>query len=341
MTAATPSLAELTQFGIRPADEHAHPFDAADPTWNESLFYDWYTADGGLAGHLRIGVMPGQERVWFWLYLFDGARWIAVDEARLPLAGFDWERWSYRMAGLSFEREVVEELLHNRVRARAFGRVIAGPGVGRVLPVSVDLDVFGIGACHSVGDRGVDGHSHDELSALRFEQPTRIIGHFAVDGQRFDVDGRGERDHSWGPRMWNMTWRFLVLNGESFRMQAVTVAFGDAEPDEEPIMVGYLSHADGTADIDTVSLELVFTDDAQQPFSGRVHARYEGGAEVAGTITSVTACEIDATHAFSPPQPSRYERALVRFTPDDGGATCLGWLEVNRFLQPVIFEDEA
>jgi hypothetical protein len=55
----------------------------------------------------------------------------------------------------------------------------------------------------------------------------------------------------------------------------------------------------------------------------------------------VTACEIDATHAFSPPQPSRYERALVRFTPDDGGAACLGWLEVNRFLQPVVFEDEA
>ena len=28
---STPSLAELTQFGIRPADEHAHPFDAAKP----------------------------------------------------------------------------------------------------------------------------------------------------------------------------------------------------------------------------------------------------------------------------------------------------------------------
>ncbi len=338
---ATPSTAELTQFGIRPADEHAHPFDAADPTWNESVFYDWYAPDGSLAGHLRIGAMPGQERVWFWLFLFDGARWVAVEETRLPIAGFSWERWSYRGAGLSFEREVVSELLHNRVRATAFGRVIAGPDTGRVLPVSVDLDVFGIGACHSVGDRGVDGHSHDELSALRFEQPTRVTGHFTVGDQRFDVDGRGERDHSWGPRLWNMAWRFLILNGEHFRMQAVLVSFGDAEPDEEPIAVGYLSQTEGTADLDSAHIDLQFSDDAQHPFSGRVDATYEGGAEIRGTISSVTACEIDATHAFSPPQPSRYQRALVRFTPDDGGASCLGWLEVNRFLQPVIFEDEA
>ena len=192
-----------------------------------------------------------------------------------------------------------------------------------------------------MGDRGVDGHSHDELSALRFEQPTRVTGHFTVGDQRFDVDGRGERDHSWGPRLWNMAWRFLILNGEHFRMQAVLVSFGDAEPDEEPIAVGYLSQTEGTADLDSAQIDLAFSDDAQQPFAGRVRATYEGGAEIRGTFTSVTACEIDATHAFSPPQPSRYQRALVRFTPDDGGASCLGWLEVNRFLQPVIFEDEA
>ncbi|MBK7779169.1 MAG: hypothetical protein IPI43_34490 [Sandaracinaceae bacterium] len=137
--------------------------------------------------------------MWFWLYVFDGARWIAVDEARLPLSGFDWERWSYRLAGLSFEREVIEELLHNRVRARAFGRVIAGPGVGRVLPVSVDLDVFGIGACHSVGDRGVDGHSHDELSALRFEQPTAHHGALpAWTASASRWTGAASATHSWG-----------------------------------------------------------------------------------------------------------------------------------------------
>jgi hypothetical protein len=81
--------------------------------------------------------------------------------------------------------------------------------------------------------------------------------------------------------MWNMTWRFLMLNGEHFRMQAVTVAFGDAEPDEEPIMVGYLSHADGTADIDTVRFELaVHATTRSSRSAAGVHARYENGAEV-------------------------------------------------------------
>jgi hypothetical protein len=335
-----PSMDELTQFGVRPADEHQHPFDADDPTWNESLFYDWYTDDGRLAGHVRLGCMPGQRRVWLWVYLFDGARWVAVDEARLPISGLDWDTFTYDNAGLRFERQVVDELLHNKVRVSAFGRVIAGPGVGRVLPVTIDLDVFGIGACHSVGDTGVDGHSHGELSAARFEQPTRVTGHFSVGGERFDVVGRGERDHSWGPRMWNMEWRFLVLNGETFRRQAVAVSFGEGEPDEDALVVGYSSDASGTSDIDSVRFELRYADDAQQPFEGRVRARYENGAELAGSLTCVSAAEIDATHVFSPPQPSRYQRALVRYTPDDGSAPCLGWLEINRFLQPVVFEGD-
>ena len=337
----TPSLDELTQFGVCPADEHQHPFDASDPTWNESIFYDWYTDDGGIAGHVRLGLMPGQERVWLWIYLFDGTRWVAVDEARLPLSRFDWDTFTYDAHGLRFEREVVQELLHNRVQASAFGRVIAGPDVGRVLPVSLALDVFGIGACHSVGDTGVSGHSHGQLSAARFEQPTRVSGHFHVDGQRFEVEGRGERDHSWGPRMWNMEWRFLVLNGERYRRQAVAVSFGDGEPDEDALMVGYSSDESGTADLDQVRFTLRYTDDAQQPYEGRVDARYEDGATLAGTLVCVSAAEIDASHTFSPPQPSRYQRALVRFTPDDGGPPCLGWLEINRFLQPLVFEDEA
>ena len=336
-----PSLDELTQFGVRPADEHQHPFDATDPTWNESIFYDWYSADGRLAGHVRLGLMPGQDRVWLWLYLFDGTRWVAVDEARLPLANFDWERFTYDHTGLRFEREVVEELLHNRLRVSAFGRVVAGPEVGRVLPVSVDLDIYGIGPCHSVGDTGVEGHSHGQLSAARFEQPTRVTGSFRIGSEHFELDARGERDHSWGPRMWNMEWRFLVLNGETFRRQAVAVSFGDGEPDEDALMVGYSSDERGSSDIDSVRFELRYSDDAQQPFEGRVQARYENGAELCGTLICVSACELDATHVFSPPQPSRYQRALVRYTPDDGSAACLGWLEINRFLQPMVFEDEA
>ena len=59
----------LMQFGIRPHDEGAHRFDPEDELWNESLFYDWYTEDGSLAGHCRIGVLPTQKRIWFWLYV--------------------------------------------------------------------------------------------------------------------------------------------------------------------------------------------------------------------------------------------------------------------------------
>jgi hypothetical protein len=35
------------------------------------------------------------------------------------------------------------------------------------------------------------------------EQSMAVRGHIAVDGQRFDIDGTGYRDKSWGPRHWH------------------------------------------------------------------------------------------------------------------------------------------
>ena len=335
-----PSVEVLTQFGIQPRDEQAHPFDADDPTWNESIFYDFVQRDGTAAGHIRIGAMPGQERVWLWIYLFDGERWLGLDEGRLPIANFDWERFAYEGPGLSFSREVGEALVENRVRANGFARVLSGPGAGGFERVELDLQVYGVGPCHGVGDTGEEGHSHDELSAARFEQPTVVHGKLGVGERVIALDARGERDHSWGPRYWNMTWRFLVLSREGVRLQVAAVSFepdvGDDDTGEDDLVVGYLHTGQGdeakTSEADEVRFALTY-DDASPlaPFRGHVSITYEDGSAVAGRIEPLGGTAIDACHAFSPPQPSVYRRALVEMHPDDGSETYVGWLEINRF----------
>ena len=77
---------DLTAFGISPSDEGVHHFGKDYEWWNESVFYDWYDAAGTHAGHCRIGWLPNQERLWFWLFLFNGAEWVAIEEPRLPLS---------------------------------------------------------------------------------------------------------------------------------------------------------------------------------------------------------------------------------------------------------------
>ncbi|MDZ7733327.1 MAG: hypothetical protein U5R31_09625 [Acidimicrobiia bacterium] len=75
---------ELARFGITPEDEYPHPYSPDHEWWNESWFWDWFTPDGSLAGHLRLGWHPNQERVWLWLLLYNGSEWLVLEETRLP-----------------------------------------------------------------------------------------------------------------------------------------------------------------------------------------------------------------------------------------------------------------
>ena len=60
-------------------------------------------------------------------------------------------------------------------------------------------------------------------------------GHFTVAGERFEVDGHGLRDKSWGPRYWSaINWyRWCPMNfGRDFGMMLSIVAGGDGKPRE-------------------------------------------------------------------------------------------------------------
>lgn len=332
----SPSHEELTQFGIREADEGAHPFDPDDETWNESIFYDWYDAEGTLAGHCRIGNLPVQGRCWFWFYLYQDGVWLGIDQAYLPMDDTLRDDFSFDGPGLRFSREVVRPLLENRLRVEGTARVLTGAHAGELRRVGADLTFHGVGPCHSIGDRGVDGHTSEDYEAVRFEQPIVVSGTQTVAGAERAVEGRGERDHSWGPRFWNMEWSFLAVNGPDYRLQAVRVRFDeDAEMD-----MGYFHTDAGTAEIEEARFALAFRDDdAQQAVRGAVTLVRADGTEHRARIEPISGAEIDASHVFMPPQPSQYRRSLVRFYLDGSERPALGWLEVNRFPNGMVDPD--
>jgi hypothetical protein len=323
------SLAELTRFGITPDDEHPHPFSPDYEWWNESVFYDWYDRDGANAGHCRIGWHPNQKRLWVWLFLYNGAEWVAIEEPRLPLASLALPRIAYDDGwGLRFSYTVREPLRSGRFEAAGFGRVLSGPRAGMILPVAVALDVETVGPAHSLGQHDVAGHSAENYSSSRFEQPIRARGQYTIGSETRPLDARGERDHSWGPRWWNIEWNFMAVNGDDYRLQCAAVRI----PGASEIKTGYLDRV-AMQSVTDVVFDLRFHDDTvTRPVSGRFTVTAEDGGRFAGAIESISGAEIDITHTFVPPRRPVYRRALIRVTPD-GGSPAIGWLESNRFVE--------
>lgn len=321
----TPDLAKLTQFGIRLDDEGVHPAAPDEPNWNESVFYDW-VAGPDLAGHVRIGRMPNQGRVWLWVFLWMDGEWLALEQPHLPISLFG-EGFDCETRGLLVRRTVTNPLRENRLRVAGMGRVLSGARTGMLLPFDVDLRYEARGPAHSLGEQTMAGHSADSYSSNRYEQPCQVTGTQRIGDRTRPVEGGGERDHSWGPRMWNMEWYFLAAHRADLRIQTARIIFDE----DAYVSMGYVDTHETKNVVDT-DFQLTFHDDEpRRPYEGTLELTTEDDAKIAGRIETITGCPIDVSHCFDPPQPSRYARALIRFHPQDGSAPLHGWLEINRF----------
>ncbi|MDG2271919.1 MAG: hypothetical protein P8L39_06440, partial [Halioglobus sp.] len=131
---------DVTKFGIQLEDEFHHPFSADHPDWNESYFFDWYDASGSNAGHCRVGWHPVQQRILFWLYLFNGSEWLVIEEYRLPFSALQLgaiddaegvkNAFSYTGWGLNFKYQPQQPLRSGRLAVSGFARVLCGERQG-------------------------------------------------------------------------------------------------------------------------------------------------------------------------------------------------------------------
>lgn len=314
---------ELTRFGLSFADDGFHPYDPAERWWNESWFWDWYDEQGTVAGHCRIGLVPNQNRVWLWLYLFRDGEWSCIEQPFLDFGLLRRPEIAFDQPGISFSYRITDPLRAGRLHVRGSARVVSGARAGRIVPVEVDLDVRAVGAPHSTGPGDQEGHSSDSYDARRFEQPIAAEGSVAIAGDERAFVGRGERDHSWGPRYWLLEWSFLVLNGADRRLQCVEVRF----PGDGTIEVGYL-HTDVTRELTKVDLAVERAEGLERAAHGHCSVVADDGSAFSFTYEAVSSHEMDLSHVLEPQPPrSVYRRSLIRAVPDDGGAPLYGWLE--------------
>ena len=235
--------------------------------------------------------------------------------------------FSYAGWGLEFKYQPKQPLRSGRLTVSGFARVLCGARQGMIKPVELDLTINAIGPPYSRGGGAVDSHSADNFSTDRYEQPTQSQGWMVIDGDKTELTVRGERDHSWGPRPWDMGWQFFVVNNERFSLLATQVHI----PEWPLITMGYY-HGHGEAMEQLAETELVLNFDSTNPtqaVSGTFHLLCDSGRKILGSIETISGTEIDITHTFSSPHRSEYRRSLIRCTFDDGSQS-IGWLECNR-----------
>lgn len=183
---------------VDPADERRHP--AGSDGWSESWYLDFIDAEGGVAGSVRLGLYPDLGTAWYWACLVGlGRQLVTVIDHDVPMPlGRSLE---IRTEGLWADLAVETPLDHVTVGLEAFAVGVDDPAevYGRLrgdrVPLGFDLEWE--------TDGGVDGYR----GAGHYEIPCRVHGEVLVGQERIDLDGWGQRSHSWGAHEpWATPW---------------------------------------------------------------------------------------------------------------------------------------
>ena len=287
-----------------PTDEHL---------WSESWYLDFFDPEQGIGGYVRLGLYPGMRTAWYWACVVGPDRPLVTvidHDVSIP-PGRSHE---IRTEGLWADYTVETALDHVSVGVEAFA-------VGTNDPVDVYGDLR--------GDRvplgfdlewETDGGTFAYPGVTRYEVPCRVHGEVLVGAERIEIDGFGQRDHSWGVRdWWSYGWSWTAGRlDDGTRFHGVDVKLG-ADPlygtgyvQEPSGMMHGVATVDSTATLDPEGLPTSAT--------WRV-----GDLELAIEPIAFSPVLLTADDG----RVSRFPRAWCRFTAADG-RTGQGWTEWNQ-----------
>jgi hypothetical protein len=281
---------ELICGNLRPEDDHMHP-PSADPSFNESMFFNFFDDRAGVGGFVRIGnrINEGHAEMTFCVFLPSGELLMQWGKPAIRSNdGFDAAGMAFRVVEpgrqlvVDYDGDVVR--IANPDEMREPGKAMRGNPTCRV---RLHLDITAAGPM--IGDREgrpgsvifLDGVGH-------YQQPIAGSGELEAATDRWALSTHGVRDHSWGPRIWHSIYRdrsLWISFGSALTIIACkTWLSRDGKPDEMGCLVengvvtplrAIAMHSHFRADTyyhDAVRLEIEAVDGRHLSFDGRVLA---------------------------------------------------------------------
>ncbi len=220
------------KFVMRPEDELMHQPDGSS-NFNESVYTNGFNTASPVGGWMRLGnrVNEGYAELSVCLYLPDGR--IACQFQRPPITSND----RFDAGGLSYA--VIEPLKKVSMRFAGDLIIVDDPEAlrepqalfasGPRLPGEVAWVHEAESPIHGGEpvDDSVQTMYGGDFSLGHFNQHGRVRGEIRVGDESWPIDGRGWRDHSWGPRYWQAIYYYRLFianfaNGDGFMLLKIT-----------------------------------------------------------------------------------------------------------------------
>jgi hypothetical protein len=315
MADATPERA-----AVLPADERHHE-PGPEQLWNESWYFDFCAPDGSFGGWIRLGLYPNWGVAWYHaLVCGPGRPTVAVVDQEVPLPKAP--SLEIRSHGLWAEHIGTHPLERWQVANEAAGVSVDDPAElyrpggarGQQVPMGLDLEWE------------TDGEPYHYTWTTRYEVPCKVHGEVLLGHERIELDGHGQRDHSWAPRDW---WQFgwvwtsgrlgdgTRFHGSHIRHPDFEGGFGYVQPPEGGVVpAAWPDPRDGTVKAEEELGEHGFPTAASAAIAGlQLQMEPVGWAPV---LLIGPEGQVD-----------RFPRAMCRFTEADR-RTGLGWTEWNQ-----------
>jgi len=203
-------------FRLVPDDELPHPPDDAS-NFNESVYMNAFDPRQRLGGWMRLGnrVNEGYAELSVCLYLPDGR--VACQFGRPSIERND----RFEAGGLRYEStqpfERQEMAFAGEVMLLDDPSLLRDPKALFASAPRVPATVSWVGTAVSPAHGGEPTTPDQEtlygpeFSRWHFNQHTRNVGTMRVGDDEWAIDGFGWRDHSWGPRYWQVIYAYRLL----------------------------------------------------------------------------------------------------------------------------------
>jgi hypothetical protein len=188
-----------------------------EPNFNESMYFNVYDPRSNVGGFFRLGnrANEGSGEMTMCLYLPDGR--VAFMFRRPRVSTND----AFDAAGMRFD--VVEPFVELTVSYRGTAVLLDDPlqmadprqafMTNPHTACAVELVYRGCSPMFGGEPDHPAERPGEEFARGHYEQLVRAGGTVEVGDDRWELDGFGLRDHSWGPRFWQAPWYYRWLTG--------------------------------------------------------------------------------------------------------------------------------
>ncbi|MEZ5134074.1 MAG: hypothetical protein R2699_03200 [Acidimicrobiales bacterium] len=176
------------------------------PLWGESWYFDFHDAAGTVGGYVRIGQYPNLGVTWYWACLVGADRPPHRHRPHHPDAGRDRSSLELRSEGLWADHNLEEPWQRWSPGLEAFALAVDDPAEAYAETTG------GARACARRSPSTWSGRRTGRSSPIRRASTATIraapTASLDVGTERLEIDGFGQRDHSWGGRDW-WSWGWL------------------------------------------------------------------------------------------------------------------------------------